>query len=118
MPGRLRSGAPTAPGGYRKNAGRKTDEFKKKCAELCGSPRFFSWAKKVFDGDDVEPRIDGGRVIMIPASVDSRMHLWEKLAAYGFGKPSQNFEFGDGVFVGVLKVPEKSLGAAGGVQEN
>ena len=57
------------------------------------SPKFFSFAKKVFDGEAVEERITkDGETIFIQASVGDRVYLWEKLAAYGFGKPASEMD--------------------------
>ena len=75
-------------GGVRANSGRKAESFRKRCAELAGSPKFFSFAQKVFNREAVEPRLTkDGEVIYIEASVGDMVYLWEKLAAYGFGKP-------------------------------
>lgn len=77
-------------GGKRKNAGRKPDEFREKCAELANSPKFFIWAKEVFDGKEVECRLTKtGDLVYFPASTGDRVYLWEKLAAYGFGKATE-----------------------------
>lgn len=77
-------------GGFRRNAGRKAEGFRKKCAELAISPKFFSFAKQVFDRDKVEPRLTkDGEVVYLEASVGDMVYLWEKLAAYGFGKPME-----------------------------
>lgn len=76
-------------GGKRDNAGRKSEGFRKKCAELADSPKFFTWARSVFDGEDVECRLDKeGRKVYFPVSSGDRIYLWEKLAAYAFGKPA------------------------------
>jgi len=85
-----------AHGGPRPNSGRKSEGFRKKCAELAMSPKFFAFAKKVFDGEAVEERVakDGG-TIFIQASVGDRVYLWEKLAAYGFGKPANEVDFSE-----------------------
>lgn len=75
-------------GGARRNAGRKSDGFRKKCATLADSPQFFAWAKKVFDGEAVDCRLTkDGEKVYLEASTGDRVYLWEKLAAYGFGKP-------------------------------
>lgn len=77
-------------GGAREGAGRKPDWFREKCATLASSPKFFEFAEKVFNGDLVEPKITKeGRGIYMEASVSSKIYLWEKLAAYGFGKPTE-----------------------------
>ena len=77
-----------AHGGVRPNSGRKAQGFQKKCAELAVSPKFFEFAKSVFNRDKVEPRLTkDGEVIYLEASVGDMVYLWEKLAAYGFGKP-------------------------------
>lgn len=79
---------PITKGGRREGAGRPPDEFKAKCQRLASSPKFFAWAEKVFNGEGVNPKttIDG-RVVLIEASPGDKIYLWEKLAAYGFGKP-------------------------------
>lgn len=76
-------------GGARKNAGRKSDGFRKKCATLADSPKFFEWARQVFDGEAVDCRLDkNGQKVYLEVSTGDRVYLWEKLAAYGFGRPS------------------------------
>ena len=62
--------------------------FQRKCAELAISPKFFAFAKSVFNRDKVEPRLTkDGEVVYLEASVGDMVYLWEKLASYGFGKP-------------------------------
>lgn len=74
-------------GGKRSHAGRKPDLFKAKCAELACSAKFFEFAKDVFANKDVEPRLTkDGDVITMPASVEAKTYLWDKLAEWGFGK--------------------------------
>lgn len=93
MPARLKNGVMGAPGGKRDNSGRKPSEFLEKCRELAGSPKFLTWARAVIDG---EPAVDfvllDGAVRKVPAAPDDRIKLWEKIAAYGFGKPPQTLE--------------------------
>jgi len=75
-------------GGVRANSGRKAESFRRKCSELAASPKFFEFAKQVFNRDKVEPRLTkDGSVIYLEASVGDMVFLWEKLAQYGFGKP-------------------------------
>jgi len=77
-------------GGVREGSGRKPDWFKEKCADLACSPKFFTFAEKVFNGELVEPKITKeGLGIYMEASVGDKVYLWEKLAAYGFGKPTE-----------------------------
>ncbi len=78
----------TNHGGPRRGSGRKAESFRTRCAELALSPKFFAFAKKVFDREQVEPRLTkDGDVIYLEASVGDMVYLWEKLSAYGFGKP-------------------------------
>lgn len=75
-------------GGVRPNSGRKAESFRRKCSELAASPKFFEFAKKVFNRDKVEPRLTkDGTIVYLEASVGDMVFLWEKLAQYGFGKP-------------------------------
>jgi hypothetical protein len=78
-------------GGFREGAGRKPEWFKNKCAQLASSRAFFSFAIKVFKGQNVEPRVTRTGIIYTEASVGDKVYLWEKLSAYAYGKPS-NFE--------------------------
>lgn len=76
-------------GGPRENSGRKAKAFRKVCSELANSPKFFEFAKKVFNREKLEPRVTkDGEVIYIEPSIGDMVYLWEKLAAYGFGKPT------------------------------
>lgn len=81
-----------APGGARKNAGRKPSEFLEKCRKLAGSKEFMRWACDVLVGKPVESKVTMTGVVRVPASTGDRVYLWEKLAAYGFGKPMQSVE--------------------------
>jgi len=90
MPGK--KGVPFYPGGARKGAGRKPSEFLEKCRSLAGSKEFMSWAEDVLSGEPVETKATMTGVVHVPASTGDRVYLWEKLAAYGFGKPMQSVE--------------------------
>lgn len=79
-------------GGKRKGAGRKPDAFKEECSRLCSSDQFFKWAKRVIDGDCIVPRTLKDDVIHTEANVTEMVYLWEKLSAYGYGKPMQGIE--------------------------
>lgn len=80
-------------GGKREGSGRKPSEFLAECKRLASSPKFLSWAEGVLSGKPVEPKATlGGTVIKVEATVGDKVYLWEKLAAYGFGKPSQPIE--------------------------
>ena len=90
MPGK--KGVPFYPGGKREGAGRKPLEFLAKCRELAGSKKFLSWAEDVLSGEPVEVKATMTGVVNVPVSTGDRVYLWEKLAAYGFGKPMQAVE--------------------------
>lgn len=80
--------AQRALGGFRERSGRKSEGFRKKCALLANSPKFFIWAQRVFNGEAVDCRLTkSGEKVYLEASTGDRVYLWEKLAAYGFGKP-------------------------------
>lgn len=82
-----------APGGARKGAGRKPSEFLAKCRAASQNRKFFAWANRALAGEDTEVKIDGnGKKIKVPPTAGDRVYLWEKLAAYGFGKPMQSVE--------------------------
>jgi hypothetical protein len=87
MPGRLKNDNPTGRGGRREGSGRKPSEFKAKCKELSGHPEFFKWADRVFRGEDTEVKIVDGAKWMVPASANEKIYLWEKISAYGEGRP-------------------------------
>lgn len=108
-------GNKAARGGARPGAGRKTDLFKKKCAELANSPHFFGWAKKVFKGEAVEPHVGQDGVTHTEASVSSRTNLWGKLADHGHGKSVSvlDMDTDDSVFIGVIRIPAKDKGGSG-----
>jgi hypothetical protein len=83
---------PPGTGGKREGSGRKPSEFLAKCRELAGSKEFLSWAADVLSGEPVETKATMTGVVKVPASTGDRVYLWEKLAAYGFGKPMQAVE--------------------------
>ncbi len=83
---------PPGTGGKRDGSGRKPSEFLAKCRELAGSKEFLGWAHDVLVGKPVETKATMAGAVEVPASVGDRVYLWEKLAAYGFGKPSQPVE--------------------------
>lgn len=84
---------PPGTGGKREGSGRKPSEFLEKCRDASRNPKFFDWANKALAGDNTEVKINpDGERIMVPATAGDRTYLWEKLAAYGFGKPSQPVE--------------------------
>lgn len=83
---------PPGTGGKREGSGRKPSEFLAKCRELAGSKKFLGWADDVLAGKPVEKKATMAGVVEVPASVGDRVYLWEKLAAYGFGKPMQAVE--------------------------
>lgn len=89
--GKLTGGVePSRKGGAREGAGRKPSEFVAKCKEICSDPKFMKWAQDVLAGKPVEPKATiSGAVVKIEASTGDKMYVWEKLAAYGFGKPVQ-----------------------------
>lgn len=75
-------------GGPRRGSGRKAEGFRNKCAELALSPKFFAFAASVFNRDKTEARLTkDGDVVYLEASTGDVVFLWDKLAAYGFGKP-------------------------------
>lgn len=80
---------PPGTGGAKPGAGRKTNEFIAQCAKLASSPKFLQWAADVLDGKPVETKSTMAGIVNVPASAGDRVYLWEKLAAYGFGKPAQ-----------------------------
>ena len=82
------SRALTQHGGFRDGAGRKPEWFKNKCRQLASSRAFFSFAIKVLHGENVEPKVCKNGIIYVEASVGDKIFLWEKLAAYAYGKPS------------------------------
>lgn len=84
----FKKGHKLAKGGPRENSGRKPDFFKRKCADLVSSPKWFAYCKSVLDGEEVVPQIYEGAIINRAATPIERMHMFEKLSAYGFGKPS------------------------------
>ncbi len=62
-------------GGSRRGAGRKADCFRKRCAELAMSPKFFAFAEKVFNSERTEPRLTKeGTVVYLEASVGDTVH--------------------------------------------
>ncbi len=83
---------PPGTGGKRDGSGRKPSEFLAKCRDLAGSKEFLGWAHDVLVGKPVETKATMAGAVEVPASVGDRVYLWEKLAAYGFGKPSQPVE--------------------------
>ncbi len=109
-----------AKGGARPGAGRKSDEFRRKCKELANSPEFFDWAKRVFKGEKVEPHVSEGFAVMTEASVGSKTHLWDKLADHGHGKPASVLDLEDQevLFIGVVRMPTKDQGRPGGVKKS
>lgn len=91
--GKLNGGVePSRRGGARPGAGRKSSEFLSKCRQISNSPKFMAWARDVLEGKLVESKATNTGVVQVPASVGDRVYLWEKLAAYGFGKPMQSVE--------------------------
>ena len=92
----FKAGNKKGKGGARPNSGPKDTLFKQECARLVSSPKFFRWAERVFDGESVAPHVSEGEVIYTEATVGERAHLWEKLAAYGFGKPAQFIDLPEG----------------------
>lgn len=109
MPAKLKHGVIGCPGGKREGAGRKPDEFKAKCAELASNAKFLRWAEDVLTGEKVEFAVDKlGAVVPIPADVNQRTYLWEKLAAYGYGKPAQAINLGGNVRIGFLDLIGKA----------
>jgi hypothetical protein len=109
MPGK--KGVPFCPGGARKGAGRKPSEFLEKCRELAGSKKFLGWADDVLAGKPVETKATMTGVVKVPASTGDRVYLWEKLAAYGFGKPMQAVELSgkDGGPITIAELVEKNV---------
>lgn len=106
-------------GGRREGAGRKPDAFKAMCDDLINMPEFKLWAQKVFRGEDVEPHMSDGGVVMAPASVSSRTYLWKTLAEYARGKPVSMVEMPDGANVAgaaVLILPAQNSGEAGRIK--
>ena len=107
MAGELRNGGVRSNrGGKREGAGGKPDLFKAKCRNVIDTPAFWKWAKRVFEGDKVVPHATKDGVEYTEADVHERVHLWEKLAGYGFGKPSQEINFGEetaGNFISVIR---------------
>ena len=85
--GALKYGTKRAPGGYRKNAGRKSDKFKAECARLVSSPKWLAYCKDVLEGEKVVPQLSEGITYHREATPVERVALFDKLAAYGFGKP-------------------------------
>lgn len=84
---------PPGTGGKREGSGRKPSEFLEKCRDASRNPKFFDWANRALAGDNTEVKINpDGERIMVPATAGDRTYLWEKLAAYGFGKPMQAVE--------------------------
>lgn len=83
---------PPGTGGVRPNSGRKPSAFLEQCRALAGSPKFLKWAEDVLDGKLVDSKATMAGIVEVPASVSDRISLWEKLAAYGFGKPVQAVE--------------------------
>jgi hypothetical protein len=92
MPAKLKHGVIGAPGGKRKNSGRKPSEFIAKCHKLSEHPDFFRWADRVFKGEDTEVKIIDGLRVTVPASANEKIYLWEKITAYSKGKPNQTIE--------------------------
>lgn len=80
---------PPCPGGARKGSGRKSSQFVAQCQKLAGSPEFLKWAADVLAGKPVETKITMNGPIQVPATTSDRSSLWEKLAAYGYGRPVQ-----------------------------
>lgn len=76
-------------GGARPGAGRKSPLFKIQCQQLSQSEDFFKFAREVFAGKSVVPQISEGEIINRPANATERVYLWEKITAYGQGKPTQ-----------------------------
>ncbi len=82
-----------APGGRRKNAGRKKLEFLEQCRKIASSPKFLSWAKKVIEYEPVVIKtMPDGSTIKTVADARDVTNLWEKMSAYGYGKPVQALE--------------------------
>lgn len=92
----LKHGVKQAPGGKRKNSGRKPDWFKKKCQEIATSKKAIAFLQAVVEGDPIEEKqiYEGEEkvTILASASVDSRVRAWNSLMDRGFGKPSQAVE--------------------------
>jgi len=81
-----------AKGGARPNTGPKPDEFKRKCAEIASSPEWMAYCKQVLSGEAVVEQIGENGNSFRSATPGERSHLFEKLAAYGFGKPTESVE--------------------------
>ena len=95
----LRNGGRGAPGGKRKNSGRKPDWFKKKCQEIATSEKAIKFLESVINGEPVEEKklmVPGGEAIVVweSASVDARVKAWNSVMDRGFGKPQQSIEMG------------------------
>lgn len=50
------------------------------------------WALDTLQGKPTEQKATMNGIVNVPASTGDRVYLWEKLAAYGFGKPLQALE--------------------------
>lgn len=92
---------PKVHGGKREGAGRKPDWFKEKCAALASHEDVLDFLGRVVRGDPIEEKVlNKGSTnpisVMVSASVDSRIHAWEKLCDRGFGKPTQELALPQG----------------------
>lgn len=110
MPAQLKHGVIGAPGGKRKNAGRKPDLFREKCRALANSPKFFKYADEVFAGDEVVPHATANGVVHTSATPNERTYLWDKLAEYGHGK---KVEIGDATMANLFSLVSQARAARG-----
>lgn len=110
----LKNGALNGRGGRREGAGRKPSEFIAKCKNLSEDPNFFKWVKRVFAGEDTEIKIIDKVRVSVPATATEKTYLWEKISAYGQGKPSQSVNLTAGGGIADLLTSAVSAGVSDG----
>ena len=98
----LKNGNPNGKGGKREGAGRLSGSFTRKCLKIASQPKALKFLNDVITGKGVEPTVVWNRktkkneVIMVPASADTRVKVWEKVGNRGAGSPPQALMNPDG----------------------
>lgn len=116
MPAKLKYGVIGAPGGARKNAGRKPDEFKRWASKLVHSPKNRLRLEKILmDAPDAETLVTSeGVEVPVRARADTYLRAYELMCHYAEGKPVARVEAGvDEKTVDLLSIiasAEKSRG--------
>lgn len=120
MPAILRNGNLSAPGGYRKGAGRKPDEFKRWLKKLVHSPKGRKRFEKIIqDAEDAETLVtQQGVEVPTRAKADTYLRALELGYSYERGKPVAIGALQDenGEVMGVVILPAQIHGKEGKVE--